>query len=100
MHRLRHPRSNHTNEAKKKALAREEAKAAKEVAAGTRTTALARGNQVSTTDDDEDMSPIVVPLRSFLRPCNIIGGGFLRTTTGLLPRCVITYWQHIVRDAQ
>ena len=36
-------------------------------------------------------------LQSFLRPCNIVGGGFARTPTGCVPRFVHAYW---TRNAQ
>ena len=33
-----------------------------------------------------------VPMQSFLRPANIVGGGFGRTNTGMVPRFVRSYW--------
>ena len=43
--------------------------------------------------------PLAVPLRSYLRPENIIGGGFVCTKTGMVPRHVISYWErHGRRD--
>ena len=39
-------------------------------------------------------------LQSFLRPCNIVGGGFARTPTGCVPRFVQEYWtRHAQRVA-
>ena len=32
------------------------------------------------------------PMQSFLRPANIVGGGFGRTSTGMVPRFVRSYW--------
>ena len=32
------------------------------------------------------------PMQSFLRPSNIVGGGFGRTGTGMVPRFVRSYW--------
>ena len=32
------------------------------------------------------------PMQSFLRPANIVGGGFGRTNTGMVPRFVRSYW--------
>ena len=33
------------------------------------------------------------PMQSFLRPSNIIGGGFGRTNSGMVPRFVRSYWE-------
>ena len=44
--------------------------------------------------------PFALPLQAFLRPGNIIGGGFNRTGTGRLPRFVISYWQRRVQAAE
>ena len=33
------------------------------------------------------------PMQSYLRPANIIGGGFGRTNTGMVPRFVLSYWE-------
>jgi hypothetical protein len=33
-----------------------------------------------------------VPVRSYLRPCNIVGGGFSRTSSGCIPSYVRQYW--------
>ena len=32
------------------------------------------------------------PLQSFLRPANVVGGGFGRSGTGMVPRFVRSYW--------
>ena len=44
-----------------------------------------------------DMEGTTKALQSFLRPCNIVGGGFARTPTGCVPRFVNAYW---TRNAQ
>ena len=44
-----------------------------------------------------DMEGTTKALQSFLRPCNIVGGGFARTPTGCVPRFVHAYW---TRNAQ
>ena len=44
-----------------------------------------------------DMEGTTKALQSFLRPCNIVGGGFARTPTGCVPQFVHAYW---TRNAQ
>ena len=41
----------------------------------------------------DQLDACIVPLRSYLRPANIIGGGFVCTKTGYVPRFVIAYWE-------
>lgn len=49
------------------------------------------------TDQAQKVQPLHMPLRSYLRPDNIIGGGFTRTACGRIPRFVHSYWQRQVR---
>ena len=44
-----------------------------------------------------DMEGATKALQSFLRPCNIVGGGFARTPTGCVPRFAHACW---TRNAQ
>ena len=75
LHLLLHPHSKKSKEAKRK---QRDKKEASNVAAST---------AASSTDD------FSVPLRSYLRPANIIGGGFMCTKAGYVPRFVVAYWE-------
>ena len=52
--------------------------------------ASSAGTKAASGIDQSDA--FIVPLRSYLRLANIIGGGFLRTKTGYVPMFVIAYW--------
>ena len=82
LHRLLHPYSKKSKDAKRKDEER----------------ALAKAEANNAVVAAKESEPLFVPLRSYLRPDNIIGGGFLRTSTGLVPRYVISYWERHCRN--
>ena len=51
----------------------------------------------TSTEGPQKVRPLHVPLRSYLRPDNIIGGGFMLTPGRRIPRFVHSYWQRHAR---
>ena len=90
---LLHPHSKKSKEAKRKAQLKER----KAMGSATASTAAASS---TATDGKGTSAPGYAPLTSYLRPCNIIGGGILCTKAGFLPRYVAAYWERHCRDAQ
>ena len=107
LHQLLHPYSMRSLEAKRKArLKASSAPASSSTAGGMGSNAAASSSaggdaaiSSHTTDGKDVPKPSHVPLRSYLRPCNIIGGGFLCTKAGYLPRFVVAYWERHCRTA-
>ena len=56
-------------------------------------TAAASSAGTNAASGTDQSAACIVPLRSYLRPANIIGGGFLRTKTGYAPRVVNAHWE-------
>ena len=103
LHQLLHPYSQKSKEAKRKAQLKERrsagsAAASSSAAAGSSAAGGvgSAGNAAassSTADGQNPPSPSHTPLTSYLRPCNIIGGGFVCTKAGYVPRFVVAYWE-------
>ena len=98
LHRLLHPYSKRSKEAKKKEAMRKVKH--NDGSAPASSAAASSAAASSSTTGGEDMSaPNYVPLASYLRPCNIIGGGFVCTKAGFVPRFVVAYWERHCRNA-
>ena len=52
----------------------------------------------ASSDKIQKERPLRMPLRSYLRPDNIIGGGFTLTPTRRIPRFAYSYWQRHVKS--
>ena len=78
LHKMLRPYSKKSKEAKRKAQLKER-RSVGSVAASSAAASSAPSNHV--------------PLMSYLRPCNIIGGGFVCTRAGYVPRYVVAYWE-------
>lgn len=84
LHKMLRPYSKKSKEAKRKAQLKER-RSVGSVAASSAAASSAPSNHV--------------PLMSYLRPCNIIGGGFVCTRAGYIPRYVVAYWERHCRPA-
>ena len=92
LQRLLHPYSKQSKEAKRKAQLKESKR--NPVGSASASGAAASSTAASSAAGGEDLSaPSQVPLKSYLRPCNIIGGGFVCTKAGFIPRFVVAYWE-------
>ena len=91
LQRLLHPYSKKTKEANRKAQLKERRLASSAAASS----GAAASN--SAAGGEDTFAPNHVPLTSYLRPCNIIGGGFVCTGAGFIPRFVVAYWERHCR---
>ena len=91
LQQLLHPYSKQSKEAKRKAQLKKDKSVG---GAGASSVAASSSAAASNTASGKDMlAPTHIPLRSYLRPCNVIGGGFTCTKAGFVPRFVVAYWE-------
>ena len=102
LQQLLHPYSKKSKEARRKAQLKERgpaSSAAASSAAASNAAASSAAASSSAAAGEDTSAPTHVPLTSYLRPCNIIGGGFVCTRAGFVPRFVIAYWERHCRGA-
>ena len=92
LQRLLHPYSKKSKEANRKAQLKERGPVGSAPASSAAASSSAAGGE-------DKSAPSHVPLSSYLRPCNIIGGGFICTKAGFIPRFVVAYWERHCRAA-
>ena len=108
LQQLLHPYSKKSKEAQRKAQLKKRKEAAASSAgasstaaasssAGASSIAAASSSAAGGMGSADTPEHNRVPLTSYLRPCNIIGGGFICTKTGFIPRFVVAYWERHCR---
>ena len=96
LQRLLHPYSKKSKEANRKAQLKERGPVGSAPASSATASSSAAGGEAFPFSLP---FPSHVPLSSYLRPCNIIGGGFVCTKAGFIPRFVVAYWERHCRAA-
>ena len=99
MQQVLHPYSKQSKEAKRKAQLKEHKRNLVGSASASGAAASSAAASNSAAGGEDTSAPNQVPLTSYLRPCNIIGGGFVCTRAGFVPRFVIAYWERHCRGA-